>query len=135
MQCIDWHPTKGLIVSGSKDNMVKLWDPRAESAITTLYAHSNSVSCISWHRNGNWFITGSRDGFIKLFDIRGAKEVQVFRAGNGISCWFELVYFPRLAFLCISSPSLLLNPNSFGIILRCALFVKRNSIGLASISQ
>ena len=24
----DWHPTKSLILTGSKDNNVKLWDPR-----------------------------------------------------------------------------------------------------------
>ena len=25
---VDWHPNKGLLVSGSKDHTVKLWDPR-----------------------------------------------------------------------------------------------------------
>lgn len=25
VKCIDWHPTKGLLASGSKDNMLKLW--------------------------------------------------------------------------------------------------------------
>lgn len=28
VKCADWHPTLGLIASGSKDNTVKLWDPR-----------------------------------------------------------------------------------------------------------
>ena len=38
VKCVDWHPTKGLIVSGSKDSQqpVKLWDPKSGNSITTL---------------------------------------------------------------------------------------------------
>ena len=30
VKCCDWHPQKGIVVSGSKDNQqpLKLWDPR-----------------------------------------------------------------------------------------------------------
>ena len=38
VKCIDWHPTKALLASGSKDNLVKLWDPKNGKALTTLYA-------------------------------------------------------------------------------------------------
>jgi polyadenylation factor subunit 2 len=27
----------GLLVSGSKDNLIKFWDPRTGTALTTLY--------------------------------------------------------------------------------------------------
>ena len=33
----DWHPTKGVIASGSKDNVIKLWDPRSGLNISTMY--------------------------------------------------------------------------------------------------
>lgn len=38
VKCVDWHPTKSLVVSGSKDSQqpVKLWDPRTGYALTTL---------------------------------------------------------------------------------------------------
>ncbi len=36
VKCIDWHPTKALLASGSKDNLVKLWDPKTGKALTTL---------------------------------------------------------------------------------------------------
>ncbi len=38
VKCIDWHPSKGLLVSGSKDSQqpVKLWDPKSGNSITTL---------------------------------------------------------------------------------------------------
>lgn len=36
VRCVKWHPTKGLLVSGSKDNLVKFWDPRTSQVVTTL---------------------------------------------------------------------------------------------------
>lgn len=35
-KCVEWHPWKGLIVSGSKDNLVKFWDPRSGGNLATL---------------------------------------------------------------------------------------------------
>ena len=37
VKCVDWHPAKGLIVSGGKDNQIKLWDPRTANQLQTLY--------------------------------------------------------------------------------------------------
>lgn len=36
VKCLDWHPTKALLASGSKDNLAKLWDPRTSQALATL---------------------------------------------------------------------------------------------------
>ena len=50
VKCIDWHPSKALVVSGSKDNQqpVKLWDPKAGQGISTLYdLHTVVVNFIS----------------------------------------------------------------------------------------
>ncbi len=35
---VDWHPRKGLLASGSKDNQqpVKLWDPKSGQSVATL---------------------------------------------------------------------------------------------------
>ncbi len=82
VKCVDWHPTKGLLASGSKDNQqpVKIWEPRSGAVLTTLHAHKSTVMDIGWNRNGNWLLTASRDHLLKLFDIRYAKEeLQTFR--------------------------------------------------------
>ena len=36
VKCVEWHKTKGLLVSGSKDNMIKFWDPRTGTVLSTL---------------------------------------------------------------------------------------------------
>lgn len=82
VKCVQWHPTKALIVSGSKDNQqpIKLWDPKSGTALSTLHAHKSTVMDLKWNDNGNWLITASRDHLLKLFDIRKlGTELQVFR--------------------------------------------------------
>lgn len=39
VKCVDWHPLKGLVASGSKDTQqpVKLWDPRTGASLSTMY--------------------------------------------------------------------------------------------------
>ncbi len=39
VRCVDWHPTKGLLVSGSRDAQqpVKIWDPKTGQCLATLY--------------------------------------------------------------------------------------------------
>ena len=38
VKCVDWHPSKSLLASGSKDNQqpIKLWDPRTGHALAKL---------------------------------------------------------------------------------------------------
>ncbi|XP_037537361.1 pre-mRNA 3' end processing protein WDR33 [Nematolebias whitei] len=82
VKCVDWHPTKGLVVSGSKDSQqpIKFWDPKMGQSLATLHAHKNTVMEVKWNLNGNWLLTASRDHLCKLFDIRNLKEeLQVFR--------------------------------------------------------
>ena len=95
-QC-DWHPSKGIVASGSKDlqSPIKLWDPKAGISITTLYAHKGTVMDIQWAKNGYWLASAARDHLVKVlkkikqkilnfyskvFDIRNLKtEYQILR--------------------------------------------------------
>lgn len=81
VRCVDWHPAKALLVSGSRDSQqpVKLWDPRSGQCLTTLHDHKNAVMAVQWNANGNWFVSASRDHLIKLYDIRMMKEMFTFK--------------------------------------------------------
>ena len=39
VKCVDWHPSKSLLASGSKDNQqpIKLWDPRTGQPLAKLW--------------------------------------------------------------------------------------------------
>ncbi|CAA0808954.1 Flowering time control protein FY [Striga hermonthica] len=106
VKCVDWHPTKSLLVSGTclghlylialyfwnfffffsmgifiggKDNLVKLWDAKSGRELCSFHGHKNTVLCVKWNQNGNWVLTASKDQIIKLYDIRAMKELESFR--------------------------------------------------------
>jgi len=79
VKCCDWHPTKGLVATGSKDSQIKLWDPRASEAITTIFCHKNTVTRVFWSPNGQWLASGSRDQLVMLMDIRTMSVRKVFK--------------------------------------------------------
>lgn len=76
----DWHPTKGLIASGSKDHLVKLWDPRSGRCLTTLHGHKNTVTKVMFERvNGLCLATGGRDNTARIFDLRMMRDICLIR--------------------------------------------------------
>jgi polyadenylation factor subunit 2 len=77
---IDWHPTKGLLVSGSKDHTVKLWEPRSGRCLTTLNSSKNQVSRTLFEKqDGILLATTGRDQIIRIFDLRMMREVFLLR--------------------------------------------------------
>ena len=79
---VDWHPTKGLLVSGSKDHQVKLWDPRTGRCLTTLHGHKNTISKTKFEPNrGQLLATSARDQTARIFDLRMMRDVCLLR-GN-----------------------------------------------------
>ncbi len=42
VKCIDWHPHKGILASGSKDSQqpIILWDPKSGKKLATLYVYN-----------------------------------------------------------------------------------------------
>ena len=82
VKAVDWHPSKALVVSGSKDSQqpIKIWDPKTGNSLFTIHSHKNTVMDVKWNNNGNWLLTCSRDHLIKIFDIRNlGNEMQTFR--------------------------------------------------------
>lgn len=77
---MDWHPTKGLLVSGSKDHQVKLWDPRTGRCLTTLHGHKNTISkTIFEPTQGHLLATSARDHTARIFDLRMMRDVLLLR--------------------------------------------------------
>ncbi|KAF3160961.1 pre-mRNA cleavage and polyadenylation factor (CPF) complex subunit [Orbilia oligospora] len=75
-----WHPYKGLIASGSKDHLVKLWDPRSARCLTTLHGHKNTVSRVRFQPSqGHLLATSGRDMTIRIFDLRTMKDLCILR--------------------------------------------------------
>lgn len=86
VKCCDWHSTKGLIVSGSKDNLIKLWDPRTGTAITTLHGFKHTITKTRFQPNGgNLLASVSRDRSLRVFDLRTMKDLFLYRSESDLS--------------------------------------------------
>ncbi|KAH7076033.1 WD40-repeat-containing domain protein [Paraphoma chrysanthemicola] len=82
VKTVDWHPHKGLLVSGSKDHQVKFWDPRTGRCLTTLHGHKNPISKTMFEPvQGNMLATCARDHTARIFDLRMMRDVLLLK-GN-----------------------------------------------------
>ncbi|GAB1603479.1 ribosome biogenesis protein WDR12 homolog [Argonauta hians] len=74
---LSYSPRNQLIITGSADRHVRLWDHRtSEGAIVknSFSSHRGWVSSVCWSPNSeNHFISGSYDMLLKLWDIRSPK--------------------------------------------------------------
>ena len=43
VKCVQWHPDRSLLVSGSRDTSLRLWDPRSGNIVSTIHGHKKQV--------------------------------------------------------------------------------------------
>jgi len=69
--CID-TAQGNLVLSGSEDSIIRLWDTRAQDKMVHQYqGHQRWISQVQFNAtNENIFISGSLDGSVKLWDLR-----------------------------------------------------------------
>ncbi len=75
VKCISWHSKMAILLSGSKDYNVKLWDARASECrtqpIATMYHHNNLIHDVKWVPSNDYcFMSVSKDATMRLVDIR-----------------------------------------------------------------
>lgn len=55
-----------LILTGSYDFSVKLWDLRQKQSVATFKGHHMQINCIESTPDGKWFASGSQDSLVKV---------------------------------------------------------------------
>jgi WD40 repeat protein len=69
VQSVSFSPDGKRIVSGSRDNTLKVWDAQTGQEMLTLEGHSGRVDSVSFSPDGKRIVSGSWDKTLKIWDI------------------------------------------------------------------
>lgn len=76
--CLDTcvqSPGRTLIVTGSKDNSVRLWDSQSRCCIGVGIGHMGAVGAVAFSKkNQNFFVSGSSDRTLKVWSLDGVSD-------------------------------------------------------------
>ncbi|PAA87700.1 hypothetical protein BOX15_Mlig018873g1 [Macrostomum lignano] len=79
VSAVDFNSLDGSqLVTGSRDNTVKLWDAVAQQQISSAVVSRNLVTHIRWVPNSHQFLQSGEDKELKLWDSRPLKVVGTF---------------------------------------------------------
>lgn len=73
------NPSGSIIVSGSTENALRIWDPRTCNRIMKLKGHSENVKALVVSVDGSQIISGSSDGTIKLWSVGQQQCIQTIQ--------------------------------------------------------
>uniref|UniRef100_A0AC34Q1X5 WD repeat-containing protein 48 homolog n=1 Tax=Panagrolaimus sp. JU765 TaxID=591449 RepID=A0AC34Q1X5_9BILA len=66
---IAMNPTASILVSGSPENALRIWDPRSCIRICKLRGHNDNIRSIVVNNDGTQCVSSSSDGTIRLWSI------------------------------------------------------------------
>lgn len=82
-----------LIVSGSQDNTVRVWDAQTGRCLNRLQGHTTRIWSVAVHPNGRRLLSGSNDSMLKLWNPRNGQSLRTLRASCvGVKC---IAYSPN----------------------------------------
>ena len=84
VNCLTFSLDGILLVSGSDDTIVKLWDVQTGGVINTFHGHTNEVWSVSISADCTMIASGSKDETVCLWDIQTRKCHQIIKQQTGV---------------------------------------------------
>ena len=67
--CVTFHPIYSIVVSGSEDATIKIWDSESGQYERTLKGHTSSITGVGFHPSGKLLASSSGDLSAKIWDM------------------------------------------------------------------
>lgn len=77
LDAVAFSPDGDLMVSGGRDNTVRLWDTESGENIQTFDTHTGWVTSVAVSPDGKFIASGSRDNMVYVWDIQSGDLVYV----------------------------------------------------------
>ncbi|NEO64452.1 MAG: WD40 repeat domain-containing protein, partial [Moorea sp. SIO4G2] len=79
-------PDGNYVVSGSKDNTIKIWDLEKREEMLTFTGHKDSINRIKVTSNGKLVISASSDKTLQVWDFETREVIATFTGESAINC-------------------------------------------------
>lgn len=76
------NPYGTVVVSGSTEKVLRVWDPRTCAKLMKLRGHSDNVKALLLNHDGTQCLSGSSDGTIRLWSLGQQRCITTIRAHN-----------------------------------------------------
>jgi WD40 repeat protein/serine/threonine protein kinase len=78
VRSVAFRPDGKVVVSGSADRTVRVWDVAGGTELHRLTGHRYGVTCVAFSPDGKHLASGSEDKQVKVWDAETGKEIHTF---------------------------------------------------------
>lgn len=70
-----FHPTEQILISGSKDSTIKIWNAKTYSLIKTLQGHDGQINALAFNADGSLLFSAGADKKIIIWQLPEFKKI------------------------------------------------------------
>ncbi|TPX32848.1 hypothetical protein SmJEL517_g04124 [Synchytrium microbalum] len=85
--CLATNPAGSILVSGSPEKLVRIWDPRSNKRVLKLTGHRDNIRSVLVSEDGRWVLSASSDTTIKLWSLASPRAACVTYTHSQDSVW------------------------------------------------
>jgi len=82
---LSWSPSEPMLVSGSWDGMVNVWEPYKSTVPVDKYKHKSDVLCVAYRPDGLQICATSLDGSITFWNVKEGKQTGYIQGRRDIT--------------------------------------------------
>ncbi|XVF29932.1 hypothetical protein REPUB_Repub16aG0013500 [Reevesia pubescens] len=90
IEWVRWHPKGHLILAGSEDCTIWMWNADNGNCLNVFSGHGASVTCGDFTPDGKTICTGSEDSTLRIWNPRSGESIHVVRGhpyhAEGLTC-------------------------------------------------